>query len=114
LGSNAATDSFPITVKANTGVVTLTGTVHSHEEAKMAERLSESTRGVKAVRDELVVAPRAPRPDGEILTGVRARFRWDRLLDDGLLTVAVKDANVTLRGLVGSAAEKRRAEREAW
>jgi osmotically-inducible protein OsmY len=114
LGSNAATDSFPITVKANTGVVTLTGTVHSHEEAKMAERLSESTRGVKAVRDELVVAPRAPRPDGEILTDVRARFRWDRLLDDGLLTVAVKDANVTLRGLVGSAAEKRRAEREAW
>jgi osmotically-inducible protein OsmY len=114
LSSNAATDSFPIEVAVRAGAVTLSGTLHSHVEQTVAERVAEGVKGVSALHDELKIADVAARPDREILADVQSRFRWDQRLNDGLLQPAVEDGKVTLSGLVGSAAEKRRAERQAW
>lgn len=114
LSSNAATDSFPIDVAVRSGTVTLTGTLHSHVEQMTAERVAEGVKGVSAVQDQLKIADGAARPDHEILADVQSRFRWDQRLNDGLLEPSVKDGSVILSGLVGSAAEKRRAERRAW
>jgi osmotically-inducible protein OsmY len=114
LGFSTATDRLKLGVSVKGGIVTLTGTVPSHEERLMAERTVEGVRGVKAVTDELALAAPAHRADQAIQADVQNRFRWDRLLNDGLLFTSVHDGNVTLTGVVGSAAERRRAEREAW
>jgi hypothetical protein len=41
-------------------------------------------------------------------------LRWNAHVDDHLIHVAVDLGNVTLSGIVGSAAEKRSAEHTAW
>ncbi|HTQ02556.1 MAG TPA: BON domain-containing protein [Polyangiaceae bacterium] len=114
LSINAATDTLPITVSVRDAVVTLSGTVHSGQEQKIAERVAESVKGVRAVDNHTDLVVGAPRDDREILADVKSRFRWDRLLNDGLLEVAVANGKVTLSGVAGSATERRRAEREAW
>jgi osmotically-inducible protein OsmY len=112
--TDAATDSFEVDVKAMNGAVTLSGTVESWQEKTLAGRVAEGVRGVREVKNELGVDYRATRTDAEIAADVRSRFRWDRLLNDGLIDVAVEGGRVTLRGIVGSAAERRRAHGNAW
>jgi osmotically-inducible protein OsmY len=111
---NPATDSFEIDVKSDGAVVTLTGKVQSWQEKTLAERVAEGVRGVREVKNELAIDYQKPRSDAEIAADIRSRFRWDRLLSDGLLDVQVKDGKATLTGIVGSAAERRRAYGGAW
>jgi osmotically-inducible protein OsmY len=45
------------TIDVNEGVVTLRGAVDSEKRKQRAEKLARKTGGVKAVKNELVVAP---------------------------------------------------------
>jgi len=111
---NPATDSFEVDVKAAGGTITLSGHVQSWQEKQLSGRLAEGVRGVRKVDNQLHVQYGTARADSEIEQDIRSRYRWDRLLNDGLITVSVKDGAVTLKGVVGSAAERRRAYGAAW
>lgn len=111
---NAATSSLPVQAAVKGGTVTLTGNVKSWSQREVAERLAEGVRGVREVKNQLAVEPLVTRSDVDVQKDVTSRFHWDRLLDDGLIGVAVKEGKVTLKGVVRSAAERRRASRLAW
>jgi len=111
---NAATSSLSVQAAVKGGTVTLTGNVKSWSQREVAERLAEAVRGVREVKNQLAVEPLVTRSDVDVQKDVTSRFHWDRLLDDGLIGVAIKHGKVTLKGVVRSAAERRRASRLAW
>lgn len=102
----------PLTVSH--GVVTLSGTVDSWSESRLAERTVKGVRGVTKVVNRLVIKPPVARPDREIEVEVRERLHWDALVDNALIDVFVENGTVRLAGTVGSAAEKSKAIADAW
>lgn len=112
---DAATEAYEVEPTVANGVVTLTGTVDSMHERRLAEAVVAGVRGVRGVVNRLVDAKGdGERPDAELETEIRdiiARSVW---IDDLLLTVEVEDGEVELSGHVGSAIEKQRAILAAW
>ena len=112
---DAATDSYEISVLADDkGSVTLAGTVDSRAEQQLAETVAKGVNGVTAVNNTISVEPKSQRPDEEIRPEIEKRLRWDALVDDALIHVDVENGKVRLSGVAGSAAEKRRAQLDAW
>jgi len=112
---DAATDAYEITVNADDqGQVSLKGSVDSMAERQLAETVASGVTGVTSVSDSIVIRPRTQRLDSELQKEIQQRLHWDRLVDDGLIIIEVKDGKATLSGAVGSAAEKRRAAADAW
>lgn len=109
-----ATESYNVDPTVADGVVTLTGTVQSWQERRLAEKVAAGVRGVTAVQNEIDVNYRTDRPDSDIRNDIQEALRWDTLVDHGLIDVTVNDGEVTLYGTVGSAAEKSRAITDAW
>lgn len=115
LRQSSVTDNLRITAVAQRGVVTLAGQVRSYQELEIARRVAEGVRGVREVRNDLTFDySSAKRDDTEIAADVRSRLRWDLLVDDGLIVVAVRDGKVRLTGNIASAAERDRAFADAW
>jgi osmotically-inducible protein OsmY len=114
LHANAATEDFQISARAKNGVVTLKGNVHSYEEWAAAERMASRTRGVVRVDNQIEMDSPTQRADEELAHDVQERLRWDVLVEGRLDQTQVKAGKVFLRGVVGSAAEKRRATLDAW
>lgn len=109
-----ATESFEIEVEANAnGVVTLRGLVDSWSEKQLSGIVAKSVRGVTGLRNEIEVTPAENRDDNEILAEIEARLRWDTRVDETQIEVEVEDQVVRLFGVVGSAAERRRAREAA-
>lgn len=109
-----ATESYEVDVAVENGEVTLSGTVGSFGEKQLATKVAKSVRGVVDVKNNIMIDYDTDRPDAEIKPEIEQRLRWDVLVNDGLVDVAVNDGKVTLTGTVGSAAEKRRALWDAW
>lgn len=109
-----ATEAYEIGVRVKDGTVTLTGTVNSWQERRLAATVAKSVRGVEKVRNQLEIDYELERSDYEIETEIEQRLKWDVLVDDALINVKVSDQVVTLTGTVGSAAEKSRATVDAW
>jgi osmotically-inducible protein OsmY len=114
LVENPATDSAEIRVDVSNGVTTLKGNVDSYLEKDLARIVASGVSGVTRVINHLAFTIDRTRPDRELLADIRQGMRWDALLDHGMIAVQVKDGKVTLSGVVGSAAEKRRAMNKAW
>ncbi len=108
------TESYEIAVSAKHGAVTLTGTVGSWAEREIAEHVTESVAGVNAVTNDIAVRYESERPDLEISREIERRLATDVLVDHDQLEVSVVDGVVTLSGVVGSLAERTRAESLAW
>lgn len=112
---DAATDSYEVTVDANSnGEVTLRGTVDSWDEKHLSEQVAKGVAGVTDVNNEIDINFHGTRPDSEIKPEVQKRLDWDVLVDDALIDVEVKNGIVKLSGSVGSAVEVRRARYDAW
>ena len=111
---DAATHAYDIDVTAKSGVVTLKGSAQSYWEKFLSGRVAMGIRGVADVKSDIDVKRATKRPDYDIARDVESRLRWDALVDHALVKVGVKDAKVTLTGVVGSAAEKRQAYWDAW
>ncbi|MBD3349036.1 MAG: BON domain-containing protein, partial [Candidatus Eisenbacteria bacterium] len=114
LMTDPVSETWEVDVSVADGVVTLSGSVDSWRERRIAERQAKSVRGVRDVRNEIRVTYTVDRADEEIESEIKSALRWNPHIDDGLIVVEVENGSVTLRGSVGSAAEKRLAETRAW
>jgi osmotically-inducible protein OsmY len=88
--------------------------VDSFTERSVAEKLVEDVKGVKGVENLISYKLVSDRADTDVKQDIEYRLKSDASIDSGLIDVKVDDAKVTLEGSVGSAAEKREAETEAW
>jgi osmotically-inducible protein OsmY len=110
---NPATESYEVDVKVEGGRVTLFGTVDSWQEKSLAGCVARAVKGVREVSNHIEVRPQGKRADAEIRREIVQRLHWDVRVEGELLEVFVSDGRVELIGVVDSAAEKRRAVREA-
>lgn len=107
-------DFGDVTVIVADGVVTLGGAADSWVESRLAQRAAKSVRGVRRTENRIAVSYDMHRPDEEIRRDVVRRLAGDVFVDDDRISVAVDDGRVTLGGAVGSAAEKSRAQNDAF
>lgn len=96
-----------VTVKAEDGVVTLTGTVEDKDDKSLAADTVENLPGVTGVKNEIVVdAPPAERSDAWIALKVRSRLLVKRNVSAASTKVAVSEGVVTLTGTADNLAQK--------
>jgi osmotically-inducible protein OsmY len=101
-----------INVSTSQGIVTLSGSVDNLLAKDRAVKIAESVRHVRAVIDKLSVTP-TWRPDEDIRKDVQTALHLDPVTESDQITVAVKNAAVTLSGSVGSWPEAQLARRIA-
>jgi osmotically-inducible protein OsmY len=117
IADDPVADGYQIEVEANdAGEVTLNGTVDSWPEHQLSENLAMSVSGVTAVHNRMAVtdAEAGVRRSEELVPEIQGRLQWDVLVDASRIAVDVENGMVGLSGVVGSAAEKRRALSAAW
>jgi osmotically-inducible protein OsmY len=107
-------DAADISVLAEDGVVTLTGTVESAQQRMNALDAVRGVRGVARVRSQITMTPRMSRPDRAIWTDIRRGIDEDLLLQPAVIDVEVHDGAVTLTGFVATAAQRAEAVNQAW
>lgn len=116
------TDSSSIKVETHQGKVTLTGTAINEEAKALAGRLTQSTRGVDAVSNQLVIGAAKPGPmkevktvadgagqnisDAWITTKVKSTFMYSSNVDGNDISVTTQNGIVTLSGKLHSGAEQ--------
>lgn len=96
-----------VSVKADDGVVTLTGTVQDKDDKALAADTVENLPGVSAVKNEITVKSSYPEhSDSWIAMKVRGRLLVKSNVSAATTDVAVKDGNATLTGTADNAAQK--------
>jgi osmotically-inducible protein OsmY len=112
--NDPATDSYQVSVSLHDAVATLSGTVGSWAESQLAQRVAEGVKGVKEVRNEILINYAEKRTDEEMAADIQAVLHWDTWLEGDPIEATVKDGHVSLTGKVGSAIAKLRAVSDAW
>ena len=110
LYNDPATEKQGIDAKVEDKVVTMNGKIESWAEKKLSEYVVKSVRGVREVKNNLEVEVPEERSDEDLMEDIKARLRYDIMVDHGLINVIVNNGEATLTGIAGSAAEKSRAE----
>jgi osmotically-inducible protein OsmY len=96
-----------VTVKANDGVVTLTGTVQDKDDRALAEDTVENLPGVVSVDNQVVVKSEYPEHSDEwIALKIRGELLVKANVSATSTKVDVKDGVVTLTGTVQNRAQK--------
>ncbi len=114
LTRDPATEAYELKIEVNSAKVHVTGTVKSWEEKQLVTNVVKGVRGVREVNNELAFDTGTQRTDDEIKEDIRQALRWDIRVDDGLIVIEVNDGHAELSGIVGSLAEKTKAEGLAW
>lgn len=100
-----------VKVKANDGIVTLTGMVQDKDEKTLAADTVENLPGVTAVKNEIVIKPTHPEhSDGWMAFKIRSRLLMRGNVSAANTTVSVNEGVVTLRGTVENMAQKELTE----
>jgi osmotically-inducible protein OsmY len=109
-----AVDVPPSTVKAHVrdNMITLSGTVTWQFQREAAGRAVMYLRGITGVTNDILLTATAPAAG--VKDAIDAAIRRNAQLDSREITVAVAGGEMTLRGTVGSWAERRQAEYVAW
>lgn len=94
--------------------VTLTGRADSWVLSGLAVQTAMGVNGVSEVVDQIEVQARLDRDDADVAQDIRLRLAADLYVDAAQIDVAVDAGKVTLTGVVGTPAEKRRAAESAW
>jgi osmotically-inducible protein OsmY len=97
---NSNVDERRISITANAGLVTLTGTVHSYYQKVHAAELATDIIGVFAVDNRLAVVPTRSTTDEEVGNDIVATLKNNLGRDADSLTVMVKDGIAALTGYV--------------
>ena len=96
-----------VKVKANDGIVTLTGTVEDKDDKALAADTVENLPGVTAVKNEIKVKSSYPEhSDAWIAFKVRSRLLVKANVSAATTVVDVKDGVVTLTGTADNVAQK--------
>jgi hyperosmotically inducible periplasmic protein len=96
-----------VKVKANDGVVTLTGTVQDKDDKALAADTVENLPGVTSVKNEIVVKPAHPeRSDAWIALKIRSRLLVKGNVSAASTKVAVTNGVVVLTGTADNIAQK--------
>jgi osmotically-inducible protein OsmY len=95
-------DAKDIGVSVDEGVVTLRGNVASYAQKVTAERVALRVYGVKAVANDLAVrlVSAFERTDTELAQAAVAALKWNTMVPDDSVTVAVSDGWLALNGTV--------------
>jgi osmotically-inducible protein OsmY len=100
-----------VTVKAEDGIVTLTGTVQDKDDSALAVDTVENLPGVTSVKNEIKVKPTYPeKSDGWMALKIRGRLLVKANVSATSTTVDVKDGVVTLGGTADNLAQKELTE----
>ena len=100
-----------VKVKANDGIVTLTGTVQDKDDKALAADTVENLPGVTAVKNEIVVKSSVPeKSDAWMALKIRSRLLVKSNVSAANTKVAVTDGNVVLTGTADNAAQKELTE----
>lgn len=100
-----------VKVKANDGIVTLTGTVEDEDDKALAIDTVENLPGVSAVKNEILVKPAyAQHSDAWIAFKIRSRLLMKANVSASTTKVSVTDGVVTLAGTAENAAQKELTE----
>jgi osmotically-inducible protein OsmY len=96
-----------VKVKANDGIVTLTGTVQDNDDKALAADTVENLPGVKAVRNDIVVTATYPeKSDAWMAFKIRSRLLVKGNVSATATKVSVQDGVVTLSGNADNVAQK--------
>ncbi len=96
-----------VKVKANDGIVTLTGTVEDKDDKALAADTVENLPGVVAVKNEITVKPSHPEhSDAWIAFKIRSRLLVKGNVSAKDTVVVVKEGNVILTGTADNIAQK--------
>lgn len=114
LMQDPATQSYQVHVTVENAAATLTGSVGSYGERRLAARIAKGVKGVKEVRNDVTINYLVKRTDAEIANDIKARLQWDVWINGELIKPVVEDGKVTLTGTIGSAISKSRALDDAW
>jgi len=95
-------DAAAIGVSVNDGVVTLQGTVPTFIQRSTAERTTRHLFGVRAVANDIQVAPTVAtsRTDAAIAQAAANALEWDAAVPDNAIKPTVSNGWVTLNGTV--------------
>jgi osmotically-inducible protein OsmY len=104
------TSETDVSVAADQGIVTLTGTVKTKAERIAVETVAKQVRGVRAVANDLAVKPSLDRGSTEIARDVLKGLRSHIFLAAEDIRVIVRDGCVTLEGKVHQELQKMLAE----
>lgn len=100
-----------VKVKANDGIVTLTGTVQDKDDKALAADTVENLPGVTKVKNEIVVKSSYPEhSDAWMAFKIRSRLLVKGNVSAASTTVAVQDGVVTLAGTANNSAQKELTE----
>jgi len=105
-------DAAKIGVTADTGVVTLRGTVATYHEKFLAERTARRVYGVRAVANDVEVTPPTTmsRSDADIAKAAANALEWDCAVPRGAVVATVADGWITLNGAVSWQFQRMAAE----
>lgn len=113
LTANPATRRIKVGVEVQDGAVTLTGYADSWAEKQLVSQVAKEVWGVKELSNNMELELKDIRPDRHVEEEIAERLKWDVWVDASQIRVDVSEGHVTLKGIVGSAAEKSRAHRLA-
>ena len=114
LSHDPATESYDVGVDVKNNIVILTGTLNSWKERDLCENIAKGVKGVMGIENRIDVVCPEKRTDSEIKNDIEETLEWDIFVDNGLIEVDVNSGNVTLKGTVGSAAEKYSATHDSY
>jgi osmotically-inducible protein OsmY len=96
-----------VKVKANDGIVTLTGTVQDKDDRALAVDTVENLPGVTSVKNEIIVKPTiATHSDAWMSVKIRSLLLVKANVSAATTKVAVTDGNVVLTGTAENSAQK--------
>ncbi len=98
------------------GHVMLEGSVEWHYQRDIADDAARAVRGVVSLGNSIRIHPQPKKTmaPAEIKKKIEEAFRRQAQIDAGHVSVQTSGAEVTLRGEVGSWAERDQAEKTAW
>lgn len=111
---NPDVDPSNIDVIAESGIITLKGTVGTFWEKMISEDEAENTTGVYEVINELAVTPKKKVSDEQIAQDIVESYERSPTIDTKSIDVRVEDGKVVLSGTASSWAEKADAVDNAY